>query len=158
QVRRNSNNTTTSFQTQLKYDNKGEVTSSTDPLNGTTRASYGPYGVVLTTSDALGNTVTNAYDSNSNLTSTTSAAGVTTSFGYDGNNNLASVTQSTPAFGPGGQPQAMTLFTYDSNGYLLTSTTPTGVTTSHSVGGQPGYDANGNPTGTTLTWTNPANS
>src|SRR5207248_183801 len=93
QVRRNSDNTTTTLTTQLSYDKSGQVTSTTDPAGAVTRATYGPFGVVQTQSDPLGNTVTNTYDSNSNLLSTTSPAGVLTVYTYDAHNNLASVTQ-----------------------------------------------------------------
>src|SRR5439155_4136803 len=52
-------------------------------------------------------------------------------------------------FAPSSQG-ATTRFTYDSFGYLATSTTPTKVTTSYS------YDANGNQQGSSFNWVNPA--
>ena len=74
QTRRNSDNTTTNFTTQVSYDAKGEVTSATDPTGAVTRVTYGPFGQVVTTSDALGDTVTNTYDKNGNLMSLVSGA------------------------------------------------------------------------------------
>jgi YD repeat-containing protein len=72
---------------------------------------------------------------------TTSAQGVVTAFAYDAHNNVTQVTE-------GG---ATTKSAFDSSGYLAAITTPTGVTTNYT------YDANGNPTGSSLTWVNPAN-
>jgi RHS repeat-associated protein len=154
QVRRNPDNTTTSLTTTVGYDTNGNVTSTTDPTQATTRMTYGPFGVVQTVSDALGNTVTNSYDNNGNLLSTVSAAGVATSYGYDANNNLTSVTQgpTRSPYGPPPPPAAVTLYTYDSAGYMNSSTSPTGVVTTYST------DPNGNPTGTSMTWVDPNNS
>jgi YD repeat-containing protein len=148
QVRRNSDNTTTSFISSLTYDTKGEVLSTTDPAGATSRITYGPNSVAVTASDALGNTVTNTYDKDSNLLSTLSPAGTLTNYTYDKNNNLTSVSQPSTVFG---QPPATSKFSYDQYGYLATRTSPTGVTNALS------YDANGNKTGTTFQWTNPNN-
>src|SRR5207245_7411191 len=97
-----------------------------------------------------GKTTMNTYDSNGNLVSTVSAAGVLTSYKYDANNNLTAVIQGSVGspFAPSSQG-ATTRFTYDSFGYLATSTTPTKVTTSYS------YDANGNQKGSSFNWVNP---
>jgi YD repeat-containing protein len=143
QVRRNSDNTTTSFTSSLTYDTKGDMTSTTDPTGATTRATYGPLGIVLTTSDALGNTTTNSYDKNSNLLSTVSGSGVLTNYAYDKNNNLTSIGQPNTGIG---QPPTTSKFSYDQYGNLATSTTPTGVTTNF------GYNANGDQTGTSYQW------
>ncbi len=105
----------------------------------------------MTTSDALGNTVTNGYDTNGNLTSTVSGAGVATYYKYDPNNNLKQVTSSPPQrpFGP--PPQgAITVYGYDSSGYMNSSTSPTGVVVTYKP-----PDPNGNQTGTIENWTDP---
>jgi len=108
QVRRNLDNTTTSFVTTLVYDAQGEVTKTTDPMAAVTHITYGSFGEIVTTSDPLGNTVTNSYDTNGNLLATVSAEGVTTAYTYDAHNNLASVTQgaSSTASGQAGGPGA----------------------------------------------------
>jgi YD repeat-containing protein len=87
---------------------------------------------------------------------------VATYFNYDDHNNLTEVSQGAPVVlgggtevAPGGsQPPpagAVTKYSYDAFGYLVSSTSPTGVTTSNN------YDENGNQTGTSFTWTDPNN-
>lgn len=129
-----------------------------------TRITYGPFGAEQTVSDPLGNTTTNSFDTNGNLVETLTPTGVATIYTYDAHNNLASVAQAGGGNGTGttgshsgtgggsAPPAAVTLFTYDSSGYLATSTSPTGVVTTFS------YDANGNSKGSSFVWVNPANS
>src|SRR5438309_18425 len=93
QVKRNPDNTTTTFTSHVSYDDNGEVTSTTDPTGAVTRITYGPFGAEQTVSDPLGNTVTNYFDENGNQVETVTATGVATIYTYDAHNNLASVTQ-----------------------------------------------------------------
>ena len=110
-----------------------------------TRMTYNQFGEVLTSSDALGNTTRNTYDPYGNLIETTgpptTPATIPTQFQYDSRGDL------TIESGPDGT----TIMGYNTAGDLISSTSPTGVTTDYT------YDANGNQTGTSFVWIDPNN-
>jgi RHS repeat-associated protein len=76
-----------------EYDDRGNLTKSTDRLGGILRMEYEPVFNRLTrTTDELGRVTNYAYDSHGNLTSMTDALGRITSYVYDGLGELISIT------------------------------------------------------------------
>jgi len=138
------------------FDANGNQTSQIDPLGHTTTTTYGldltnpgTYDQVMQTADALGNTISMQYNANGNPAAVVDANGNNTGFEYFGNGSL-NVNESLGVIfkdrldnngnevevGIQGQT---TLFTFDSNGYIVNSTDPVGTTTSYT------NDSNGNP-------------
>lgn len=78
---------------QYEYDERGNVTKSTDRLGGARLMEYEPVFNKLTKlTDELGRVSTFGYDSRGNMISRTDALGRTTSYAYDGFGQLTGVT------------------------------------------------------------------
>lgn len=78
---------------QYEYDERGNVTKSTDRLGGVRRMEYDPVFNKLTKlTDELGRITTFAYDSRGNMTSRTDALGRVSTFAYDGFGQLTGMT------------------------------------------------------------------
>lgn len=76
-----------------EYDDRGNMTKSTDRLGAVRRMEYEPVFNRLTRmTDELGRVTNYAYDSHGNMISTTDALGRTTSYIYDGVGELTSIT------------------------------------------------------------------
>ena len=86
--------------TNYAYDNNGNVTSSTDPLNRITTNSYDALNRLIQVVDPQNGPskpTVYTYDQANNLTAVTDPQGLTTSYLYNGHNNL--ITQSSPDTG-----------------------------------------------------------
>ena len=78
---------------QFEYDERGNLTKSTDRLGGVKQMEYEPVFNKLTRmTDELGRVTTFAYDVRGNLISRTDALGRTTSYTYDSFGQLTSIT------------------------------------------------------------------
>ena len=143
-------------QTEITYDNRGNVTSSTDGLGNTTTLTYDRRGNTLSITDPLGNATVRIYDGRNNITSRVDPhapgddpADHTTTFAYNDRGDQTSLT--LPSGGTVFRDyddhgnltairddQGNTLYaaTYSDSGNLL-SETDRGGTTSFA------YDANG---------------
>jgi RHS repeat-associated protein len=168
-------------QTIHVYDDRGNVTSSTD-ASGTINRSYDANNNLLSESDQLGHTTYYGYDGNGNRTNVTDALNHINSFTYDGNGNM--LTHTDPL---GHTTQNI----YDSAGNLTVTIDASGAASSHAyengklkytynakgertasfgydaagnmtnttdaAGFSRGfsYDANGNQTNSSYTWVNP---
>lgn len=76
-----------------EYDDRGNLTKSTDRLGNVKRMEYEPVFNKLTRmTDELGHFTTYGYDARGNMTSMTDALGRTTSYAYDANGELVSIT------------------------------------------------------------------
>lgn len=94
-----------------EYDERGNVTKSTDRLGGATRFEYEPvFNKVTKMTDELGRATVYAYDARGNMVSRTDALGRTTAYAYDGFGQLTSVTD------PLGHARTME---YDAQGNLV---------------------------------------
>ena len=86
--------------TNYAYDNNGNLTSSTDPLNRITTNSYDALNRLIQVVDPQNGPTkptVYTYDQVNNLTAVTDPQGLTTSYLYNGHNNL--ITQSSPDTG-----------------------------------------------------------
>jgi RHS repeat-associated protein len=120
-------NPTNGIVTAFRYDNKGQLISTTDPLNHTTSFTYtsggpAPAGLVQTISDALNNVTNFQYDTAGNKIAAIDAAQNTTSFAYDAMNRLKTVTLAD---------NSTTRFDYDNRGRKITITDGNGKVTSY---------------------------
>ncbi|WP_344300529.1 DNRLRE domain-containing protein [Paractinoplanes deccanensis] len=121
--------------TKYAYDDRGNVTTVTDPLLKNTTQTYDTFkrplvskvpkdqnaGLFITTPAPV-------YDANDNVTKTTAPNGAVSTAVYDKADQLVSAT--SPA-DTAGDPQRTTSYTYDRVGNLLTTTEPQGnLTTS----------------------------
>jgi len=157
-----------------EYDDRGNLTKSTDRLGNIRRMEYEPIFNKLTRmTDELGHFTTYAYDAHGNLTTMTDALGRTTSYGYDANGELTSITDPLGhvkrlAYDPQGNITSVkdalddtTTFEYDGVGRLTAVVDPLGrratfaydsldriVTLTDPAGAITtlGYDPNGNLT------------
>jgi len=102
-------------QTQLEYDERGNVLSKTDARGGVTTFSYDGNDNVLTETNALGKTTTYTYDANDRRTSVTDPLGNVTQFTY---NALGKVLTTTDPL------NHVTTNTYNAAGNLLTTKDP----------------------------------
>lgn len=111
--------------TDYTYDNNGEMTTVTDGNDHTVQYSYDAMGNLESIIDAIGiqsanlsgHTTTYAYNDQNQLLEMVDANGNTTNYTYDLNGNIS---ETTNALG------GMTLFSYDSAGELVGSTSPDG--------------------------------
>lgn len=131
--------------TRYAYDFSGNRTQVINPLNQTNSFIYDVQGNVTSQTDPLGNATANSYDGSDNLTNSAQ---------YDSNNNLLG--QSFSIYQGNllsetrnANYQVTASFLYDPAGRMTSSTDANGF--SHSFS----YDANGNQTGTSYTWSGP---
>lgn len=122
------NQTTTST-----YDAQGNRLTKIDAL-GTTTYTYNQFGEVLTVTDAMGGVTTNTYDAQGNLLSTKDALNNTTSFAYDARGQLTSLTNAR---------NKTTTLTWDTSGRLTQVKDANNNTTSYA------YDARAHVTSIT---------
>jgi RHS repeat-associated protein len=133
-------NPTNGIVTSFRYDAKGQLISSTDPLNRTSTLTYtplggtAPAGLVQTSTDALNHMTQFQYDAAGNQTRGIDAAQNSTSYAYDAMNRVVTVTfadMSTNqfaydmrgrkvSFSDGNQN--ITAYAYDDAGRLITVT------------------------------------
>jgi len=112
--------------TQYAYDNQGNVTSVTDPLNHAASNQYDALNRLIQVTDPNLGQTQYAYDGIDQLVSVTDPRSLATTYSYDGLSNLNS--QVSPDTGS-------TSNTYDTAGNLLTQTDAKGQTTTYA------YDA-----------------
>ena len=112
--------------TQYAYDNQGNVTSVTDPLNHATSNQYDALSRLVQVSDPNLGQTRYAYNGINQLTAVTDPRNLATSYNYDGLANLNS--QLSPDTGT-------TTNTFDAAGNLLTQTDAKGQVTTYA------YDA-----------------
>ena len=99
------------------YNEQGRMTSSTNPVGGTTTYTYNTDGTAASTTDPDGVTAAFTYDAMRRRIGITVAGTSTTTMDYDGNDRITGITHPT-----GSTYQ----FTYDTNGNLTSITDPTG--------------------------------
>jgi RHS repeat-associated protein len=109
------------------YDTKGNLLTSTDPLNRTTSFAYNTLNQPLVITDARQIPITYTYDIRGNLTSITrpiteTGQTITSTFGYDPA-RPGDVLTATNTLGN------KWLFAYNANGYITSSTNPLAATT-----------------------------
>jgi RHS repeat-associated protein len=112
--------------TSYGYDDAGQMTSETNPLNKTTTYGYDGAGRTTTITDALGGVVTLGYDAASQLTSVTDPRNKTWTYGYNALGIRTSVTDPL---------NRQTTWGYNAAGALASRTDARGIQTSY------GYDA-----------------
>jgi len=112
--------------TQYAYDNQGNVTSVTDPLNRVTAHAYDALNRLLRVTDPGSGQTQYGYNGLDQLASVTDPRGQVTTYAYDGLSNLSR--QVSPDTGT-------TQNTYDEAGNLLTQTDAKGQVTAYA------YDA-----------------
>ncbi len=141
----NSNTTADDIVTEVKYDQRGFITESIDPLGKQSFMGFDDFGNVLSATDPLGNTVNNSYDPDKGmLLSTKSPGQPITTFTYTTRGDLETVTSAGVT---------STMEYYDSGWKKKdirlgqSGTTPTYITTNYD------YDANGNSTGSNYVYT-----
>jgi len=120
-------NPTNGIITSFRYDAKGQLISTTDPLNHTTSFTYTsggpqPAGLVQTISDALNNVTHFQYDAAGNKIAVIDAAQNSTSFTYDSMNRLKTVTAAD---------NSTSHFDYDNRGRKVSVTDGNGKVTSY---------------------------
>lgn len=108
--------------TAITYNQFGQPITVTDALNHTTTFEYDDVGNLIATTDPLGNRTLRFYDAVSRLMAIVDPRGKSTQFTYD---NLNRVTQIQDAI------TGLTAFTYDPNGNLLTVTDAKNQTTTY---------------------------
>lgn len=101
------------------YDSLGRLTSSVDPLGGTTTYGYDLAGNATAIDYPGAGTVTRGYDAAGRFTSTTDWLGQTSTFGYDADGN-----PTTTDFGATGQTDTVT---YDRTGQPAATTMTVGA-------------------------------
>jgi RHS repeat-associated protein len=116
----------TSQTTNYAYDNNGNLTTTTDPLNHATGNSYDALNRLTSVLDPASGTTTYTYDAAGNLTSVTDPRNIGTSYTFDGLGNV--IQQVSPDTGT-------TSSIYDAAGNVVTRTDARGVTATYS------YDA-----------------
>ena len=133
--------------TTYTYDGRGDVLSSTDPLQHTTTFTYTPRGKLASQTDPLNHTTTYTYDAHGNRTSVTDPNTHTGTLAYDPLDRLVSATDPLNGiqrftYDAAGnrlmatdQNNHQTTYTYDAGNQLVQVTGPTGGTTSFSYDG-----------------------
>lgn len=120
---------------EFTWDNNNNLLTFKDELGRITTNTYDTKGNILTITDALNNVTTYTYESTFNrVASVTDARNKTSSYQYDNKGNLL---KSIDPY------LEETIYTYDTNGDLLTVTNPLGKTTTYA------YNSNGFQTQTT---------
>jgi len=112
--------------TQYEYDDNGNQTKITDPINHATNSTYDALNRLKQVTDAANGLTQYQYDQQDNLTQVTDPKNLNTTYAYNGFNEM--LTQSSPDTGS-------TTFTYYAGGNLNTRTDARGVTATYS------YDA-----------------
>ncbi|MEX0819362.1 MAG: hypothetical protein WD070_07205 [Pirellulaceae bacterium] len=159
-----NNDLTTTYQVNAF----GQPTLTTDPMGNATGTSYDGQGLPDTTTDPLGNKTHNYFDPETgDLLSTTDGNGNQTSFQYDAFGGVVKIISGggmpydggdgcyegmDPDCDGGSSSGVVTQFEYDKFGDLVKTIDPQENERTIS------YDANGNQTGTSFTWTDPDNS
>jgi len=124
------------------YDAWGNLTSITDPADGTGAASgivqfdYNANGDLLDSTDGLGRITRNSYDANGNLTQTVDPAGNTLRYEYDSKNQVVKKIRVVAGTG-----DAVTRYVYDSSERLRFEISSEGRVTEY------GYYTSGNGVG-----------
>ncbi|MEE9455318.1 MAG: PKD domain-containing protein, partial [Paracoccaceae bacterium] len=140
------------FVTSYEYDANGEVTKITDALNGTRLFTYTAEGKTAARTDKNGNATTFSYTDDKNLASITYADGSVTQMNYDTRGNATMIAEATGTplerqihrtydtknrltameitGADGTTIDGQTLYSYDANGNMATTTDETGLTTS----------------------------
>ena len=116
--------------TKIVYDQRGQVTKSTDPLGHNTTQTYDtfnrPLVNVVPLDQTNGQVITTpapVYDANDNVTSLTRPNGGVTTSNYDAADRL---TFRLDPVDNAGDPERKTSYTYDKVGNVLTTTSPKG--------------------------------
>jgi RHS repeat-associated protein len=94
----NANATDSTGTYNYTYDEKGNLTSTSTPLNNTSSTTYDSKNNPVTETDANGNTTTNEYDDKNNLTASTDPVEKSTATKYNAYGNVLS---ETSAMSPG---------------------------------------------------------
>ena len=124
------------------YDDRGNITSSTDPLGNTTTRTYDDKDHLLSMTDPLGDVQTYGYDGRGNLLTQGDALGNVFSFAYDPAGRVVSVTD--PAgFG--------NFRRFDAQGNLTRSTDALGVSVDYAYDGMGDLTSATDTAGRTLT-------
>jgi RHS repeat-associated protein len=124
-------------ETTYTYDLGNRLTTITDPETKqankqyTTKITHNIYGQKITITNALNQTTKYKYDTIGQLIAVTNESGVTTTYGYNDTGNKISQINGN---------RKETKYTYSQNGHLLTKTDPLGQTTTYK------YDISGNIT------------
>ncbi|MFD4656187.1 LamG-like jellyroll fold domain-containing protein [Kitasatospora sp. NPDC058444] len=122
--------------TKLTWDDAGNLTNLTTPSGSTSSATHNPAGQVLTSTDPAGRVSKADYDGLGRTVRATAPLGESVRTRYDALGNPAA----TDNLDPAGTVLRTTTATYDLEGQVLTSTSPTtGAVTSTA------YDALGRP-------------
>ena len=115
----------------LAYDEKGNITSMTDPSGGTWTFAYDEQGRMTSGINPVGGTTTYTYNTDGTTASTTDPDGVIAAFTYDAMRRRTGITVAGTS---------TTTMDYDGNGRMTRITHPTGSTYEFT------YDTNGNLT------------
>lgn len=126
--------------TRTAYDASGQVVSTTDPSGNVTKYAYDQLGDLTQQTDPDGGVVSSTYDLGGEQLSTTDALGAVTSATYDFMGRR--VTQTDQVRQPTVR-NLTTTYSYGSNGWPASTTSPAGVVQRQTV------DAAGEPTSTT---------
>jgi len=131
--------------TYSTYNSFNELLSTTDPIGNTTPTSYDSAGNPATSTSALGSVTTYTVDASGQVTTMRDGAGGITYLGYDSAGNVVSLTNSLGATtsdtyngegqitrdvatSPDATQDLVTTNVYDAEGRLVSSTSPTGTT------------------------------
>ncbi len=122
---------------QYRYDAANRLATITDPLSGTTTYSYDGNSNRLSQQDANGYTTRFDYDALNRKSATNYADGGSEAYRYDANDNLTTLTDA--------RGQSI-LYAYDVLNRKTLATYPTTGATDELLSIATSYDANGNPT------------
>jgi YD repeat-containing protein len=123
------------------YDGDGNVTSTTDGLNYTTRYTYDQLGHQVTKTAPDNSVTATAYDADGEPSSVTDPTGAVTDSTYDFMGRVETSTQ-VERYSGGGTVPYITNYSYSAGGWLSQETSPDLVTTKYS------YDPAGEKTAT----------